>query len=71
MGILYCAIKVALASAMSTNLAYLPMVFWGVKYETCEKEETREINTPTDEHKECSLGVLFFNLDRQNVQNES
>ena len=55
---------------MSTNLEYLPMIFWEVKYETCEKEGTKEINTPIDERKEGSSRVFLFNLDRQNVQNE-
>jgi len=41
-----------------------------MKCETYEKEKTRKINTPTDERKECSSGVLFFNSDRQSVQNE-
>ena len=71
LGILYCALQVALASAVSTKLAYLPMTFGEVKYETCEKEDTKKSNTPTDERKEGSLGVLFFNLDRPNVQNGS
>ena len=64
LGILYCALKVALASTVSTNLEYLPMIFWEVKYETCEKEGTKEINTPIDERKEGSSRVLLFNLDR-------
>ena len=41
LGILYCALNVALALTVSTNLAYLPMVFWGMKCETYEKEKNK------------------------------